>query len=212
MKEKTTSRSIPPVLNLVKRSDRLSSKLLQENTFYSQFSPLPSKVTTLGFLATNKQFTPFTMTPDRKHLLPLSVFVPCFVVLSCLCSLVAADCYWLDGSNADDMHECYGTGGADGLCCAEGDLCLLNHLCQKTGTTDWFYRGACYVQDWTQAQTCPQVCDDPSVGEYLNAPHPVAQCDGPPYAMYFCNDSNSGSECWRFSDDVYVFTLPGKVH
>lgn len=78
-------------------------------------------------------------------------------MVSHLFSFVAADCYWPDGSNALDMQECYGPNGADGLCCAPGDSCLMNQLCRDS-IDHSFYRGACNMQNWTQGMTCPQFC------------------------------------------------------
>ncbi|ROV87171.1 hypothetical protein VMCG_10657 [Cytospora schulzeri] len=149
------------------------------------------------------------MASHRKLSHPLSVLLSCFIVFAYLGSLVSADCYWPDGSNAYDMHECYGTAGADGLCCAQGDLCLLNHLCQENGTTDSLYRGACNVQDWTQATTCPEFCAEPDTGSDLAAAQPVGQCWGLA-DRYFCDTGNYfHSICPLLSNSSDIFTLTG---
>ncbi|KUI74278.1 hypothetical protein VM1G_11957 [Cytospora mali] len=149
------------------------------------------------------------MASYHKIHLHLSVLLLCFVLLGYVCQLVAADCYWPDGSSAPDMHECYGTAGADGLCCAQGDLCLLNHLCQESGTTKSLYRGACNMPDWTQAATCPEICAKPNTGSNLTAAQPVGQCDGLP-DQYFCNAGNTTQlDCWRHPPSSDVFTLSG---
>lgn len=147
------------------------------------------------------------MASNREHLLSLPVISAFFIMLAYLCSPVAADCFWPDGSDAYDMHECYSTAGADGLCCAEGDLCLLNHLCQAAGTTSALYRGACNMPDWTQASTCPQVCDDPKTGSNSTAAQPVGEC-GTNDGEYFCSTGDTDCSDYGPTD---LFTLSGKL-
>ncbi|ROW08153.1 hypothetical protein VPNG_06961 [Cytospora leucostoma] len=151
------------------------------------------------------------MASNCKHLRPFFVLLPCFIVLTYLLSLVAAECYWPDGSNAYDMHECYGTTGADGLCCAQGDLCLLNTLCQKNGTTHTYYRGACNTQNWTQAATCPEFCNDAKSGSNLTAAQPVGQCEATDN-VFFCDTSHKHfMDCYATTVSAEVFGLLGKV-
>lgn len=167
-----------------------------------------SLLSTPPFSDTLQQLPNSTMPSNRKLLLPLSVL--CLIVLAHFFSLVSADCYWPDGSNAYDMHECYGTAGADGLCCAQGDLCLLNHLCQEKGTTNSLYRGACNMKDWTQAATCPKFCAGPDTGSNLTAAQPVGQCWGLD-DRYFCDTGNYyDSICPILSNSSDIFTLSGK--
>lgn len=168
------------------------------------------------------------MAPNRHLRLPLSVLLPCLTALSLLSPPVSADCYWPDGSTAYDMHECYGTDGADGLCCAQGDLCLLNHLCQEssgtrttTTTTNSsssggsLYRGACNTPDWTQGATCPDFCAGPAAGGSngnLTAAQPVGKCWGL-RDQYFCDTGGrDGSSCPGPPDNRSdVFSLSGKM-
>lgn len=151
------------------------------------------------------------MASNFKHLRPLFVFLPCFIALTYLLSLVAAECYWPDGSNAFDMHECYGTTGADGLCCAQGDLCLINTLCQKKGTTHTYYRGACNTPNWTEAETCTEFCTDAESGSNLTAAQPVGQCEAT-FDVYFCDTSHKHfMDCYDPSVTVEFTLLEGKV-
>lgn len=123
---------------------------------------------------------------------------------------VASDCYWPDGSEAYDQHECYGTEGADGLCCAEGDLCLLNHLCQVNGTTATFYRGACSMPGDTNS-TCATICTDSSSGGNLSGEQPVGQCSGSSNEFYCSTDKATGSNCTSFASSIQVYTLSGEL-
>lgn len=95
--------------------------------------------------------------PTSINVLGTHMLLLLLAMVSHLFSFVAADCYWPDGSNALDMQECYGPNGADGLCCAPGDSCLMNQLCRDS-IDHSFYRGACNMQNWTQGMTCPQFC------------------------------------------------------
>lgn len=122
---------------------------------------------------------------------------------------VASDCYWPDGSDAYDQHECYGINGADGLCCAEGDLCLLNHLCQVNGTIATFYRGACSIPEDTNS-TCATICTDSSSGSNLSGAQPVGQCAGSNNEFYCNTDTAAGSNCSSFARSVQVYTLSGE--
>ncbi|POS71738.1 hypothetical protein DHEL01_v209870 [Diaporthe helianthi] len=100
-----------------------------------------------------------TMTASTSnHALSLHTLLLLLATVSHLFSLVTADCYWPDGSNAFDMQECYGSEGADGLCCAPGDSCLMNQLCRNE-IDNSFYRGACNMQNWTEGMTCPKFCN-----------------------------------------------------
>lgn len=122
---------------------------------------------------------------------------------------VASDCYWPDGSEAYDQHECYGTEGADGLCCAEGDWCLLNHLCQVNGTTATFYRGACSLPGVTNS-TCATICTNSTSGSNLSGEQSVGQCLGSSNEFYCSTDKATGSNCTSFATSVQVYTLSGK--
>lgn len=108
-----------------------------------------------------------------------------------LFSLVAADCYWPDGSNAYDMQECYGLCGADGLCCAPGDLCLVNHLCQSSGPDLALYRGACNMPNWTEAATCPKVCVSEKDGNNMTGIQIVENCYDEPF-FFACDNTGWG--------------------
>lgn len=106
--------------------------------------------------------------PAGNRLLRMRIFLLLLATLNDFFTLVAADCYWSDGSNAYDMQECYSQEGADGLCCAPGDLCLLNHLCQSNGLDHFLYRGACNMPNWTEAATCPEICVSERDGNNIN--------------------------------------------
>lgn len=122
-------------------------------------------------------------------------------------SLVAADCFWPDGSNAYDMQECYSQqGGADGLCCASGDLCLLNHLCQRIGADQFLYRGACNMPNWTEAATCPEVCVSEEHGNNMTDIQVVDNCFDEP--NFFVCDTGRQFACAAWNNPL--FTLPGR--
>lgn len=123
---------------------------------------------------------------------------------------VAGDCYWPDGSDAYDQHECYGTDGADGLCCAEGDLCLLNRLCQVNGTTASFYRGACSMPGDTNS-TCTTICTDSDSGSHLAGEQPVGQCSDSS-SEFYCDtpDKTADSNCTSYASSAQVYTLSGE--
>lgn len=152
------------------------------------------------------------MTAQRRisallALLPLLPLIP----------PVAADCYWPDGSAAYDQHECYGADGADGLCCAEGDLCLLNRLCQARGPAPAaLYRGACSLPGDTNS-TCATMCTDARGGSDLAGEQPVGRCSGAGDTFYCDTGGDDDDEavglrnCSSFASDVQVYTLSGEL-
>lgn len=136
----------------------------------------------------------------RMHILLLSL-----AILSQFFPLVAGDCYWPDGSNAYDMQECYSKDGADGLCCAQGDLCLLNHLCQS-GLDRSLYRGACNMPNWTEAATCPEICVSEKDGNNMTDIQTVYNCYNEP--DFFVCDTGRGFICASWNNPI--FTMSGR--
>ncbi|KAI3397213.1 hypothetical protein diail_11092 [Diaporthe ilicicola] len=145
--------------------------------------------------------------PTSNHLLQTCLLLLATIVQ--FWSLVGADCYWHDGSNAGDMQECYSADGADGLCCAPGDICLLNHLCQTIELNDEFeyslYRGACNMPNWTEAATCPEICVNPEQKDNIRDIQLVQECDETPDWFYCKVGGDEGSNCV----ETPVFTLSG---
>lgn len=130
----------------------------------------------------------------------------CLATLIHFFPLVTADCYWPDGSNAYEMQECYSQEGADGLCCASGDLCLLNHLCQRTGVDRSLYRGACNMPNWTEAATCPDICVSEKDGDNMTDIQIVDNCFDKP--SFFVCGTGRGLACAAW--DSPLFTLSGR--
>ncbi|KAG6359083.1 hypothetical protein INS49_012603 [Diaporthe citri] len=137
-----------------------------------------------------------------NHILQVRVLLLIQAILYLLFSLVAADCYWPDGSNAYDMQECYGLCGADGLCCAPGDLCLVNHLCQRNGPDHALYRGACNMPNWTEAATCPKVCVSEKDGNNVTGIQIVENCFDEPF-FFACDTTGLGNACVAWHDPVF---------
>lgn len=148
------------------------------------------------------------MTASASHLfLHIRILLLLQATLYLLFSLVAADCYWPDGSNAYDMQECYGLCGADGLCCAPGDLCLVNHLCQSSGPDLALYRGACNMPNWTEAATCPKVCVSEKDGNNMTGIQIVENCYDEPF-FFACDNTGLGNACAAWHDPV--FSMSGR--
>lgn len=141
-----------------------------------------------------------------KPLLRIRTLLFLQVSLNLLFSLVAADCYWADGSNAYNMQECYGQDGADGLCCMPGDSCLLNHLCQSKGSDTLLYRGACNMPNWTEAATCPQACTKKENGYNVTDIQIIDVCYDAP--GFFACDIDGGHGCFHWNNPVFL--LPGR--
>lgn len=144
------------------------------------------------------------MASADNHILRILLLLQATLYL--LFSLVSADCYWPDGSNAYDMQECYGLCGADGLCCAPGDLCLVNHLCQRNGTDRALYRGACNTPNWTEAATCPRFCISEKDGNTMNGTQIVENCFDEPF--FFVCDTGRANDCIAFN--APVFSMSGR--
>jgi hypothetical protein len=79
--------------------------------------------------------------------------------LSFLASLVKADCYYPNGSNATDYTyvPCKGGSGVSSCCIpSEGDVCLSNGLCYYDHGS-YPFRGACTDKSW-KSPSCPTWC------------------------------------------------------
>lgn len=143
-----------------------------------------------------------------NRLIRMRVILLLLATLNHFFTLVAADCYWPDGSNAYDMQECYSQEGADGLCCAPGDLCLLNHLCQSNGLNHFLYRGACNMPNWTEAATCPEICVSERDGNNINLTdiQIVDNCLDEP--NFFVCDTGRESACAALNNPL--FSMSGR--
>lgn len=118
---------------------------------------------------------------------------------------VAAECYWPDGSNAYNMQECYGPKGADGLCCAPGDLCLMNRLCRNEVDRS-LYRGACNMPNWTQAMTCPRFCVNKEHKNNMTDIHIVDECYDAP-GFFVCHAGIAGrNSCFDWNNPLFMLS------
>lgn len=122
--------------------------------------------------------------------------------LNLVLPLAAADCYWPDGSNAYDMQECYSQEGADGLCCAPGDLCLTNHLCRHNEVNGSLYRGACNMPNWTEAATCTHICMSAEHGDNMTDIQTVENCFDQP--MFFVCGTGKDGACAAWHNPVFT--------
>lgn len=136
------------------------------------------------------------------HLLRMRTLLALLATSNHLFSLATADCYWPDGSNAYDMQECYSQEGADGLCCAPGDFCLVNHLCQRAGLDLSLYRGACTMPNWTEAATCTRVCMSAEHGDNMSDTQIVENCFDQPI-FFVCGTGREGA-CAARSNPVFT--------
>jgi hypothetical protein len=138
-----------------------------------------------------------------NRLLGIRTILLLLAMVNHLFSLVAADCYWPDGSTASDMQECYGANGADGLCCAPGDSCLMNHLCRNEIDRS-LYRGACNLQNWTQGMTCPQFCTSREYKNNMTNIQIVDECFEAP-GFYVCHTGVSPrNTCFDWNNPLFM--------
>lgn len=86
----------------------------------------------------------------------------------------------------------------------------MNHLCQSP-TYRTLYRGACNMPNWTEAETCPQICFDSEDEDNMSDIQLVEQCDVTT-EEYYCkaDEQIRGVDCSRSDLAVPVFTLPGR--
>lgn len=147
-------------------------------------------------------------TSAGNSILRMRILILLLAAVNRFFTLVAADCYWPDGSNAYDMQECYSQEVADGLCCAPGDLCLLNHLCQSNGEDRSLYRGACNMPNWTEAATCPEICVNERDGNNINLTdiQVVDNCMDEP--NFFVCDTGLESACAAWNNPC--FSMSGR--
>lgn len=138
-----------------------------------------------------------------SHLLGIRTLLLLLAAVNHLFLLVAADCYWPDGSNAYDMQECYSSKGADGLCCAPGDSCLMNHLCRNE-IDHSLYRGACNMQNWTQGMTCPHLCTSREYKNNMTGIQIVDECYDAP-GFYVCHTGiSSRNTCFDWNNPLFM--------
>ncbi|MDA4132587.1 MAG: hypothetical protein OK454_05620 [Thaumarchaeota archaeon] len=138
------------------------------------------------------------MAATAKPLLQMILLL----LLSPCVPFASADCYWADGSTDLDHDQCFSpSAGALGLCCATGDLCLDNGLCQ--GATG-YYRGSCSYPDWSMGD-CPNFCLDNGAGVHAVA---LQQCGGEG-VVFVCDDGSDSQGFPACNDSAAVVTLPG---
>ncbi|OAA66646.1 hypothetical protein SPI_01222 [Niveomyces insectorum RCEF 264] len=151
------------------------------------------------------------------------VFALCslLVLVTLLAQGVRAECYWPDGTENKGHEPCYANpGGAMGLCCRSGDVCLANGVCVSYNTGGGgsggsggleqgihsqrsYYRGSCTHADWSQGLNCPTACLN---GSGLNPDSDVGmvQCPVAEHDWICLDDDYSKSNC---STGAYIVTL-----
>ena len=141
-------------------------------------------------------------------------------LLAYLCFLgkARADCYWSDGTENDAHQPCYSShGGAVGLCCANGDICMTSGICMQSsassgqglsnGHSSAYYRGSCMFRDWSQGKNCPTVClkgpGTPPHADVPMIPCPDSDTD------WYCADGNvKKANC---SSGAYIVSLASTI-
>jgi hypothetical protein len=152
---------------------------------------------------------------SRRALLPLRASLLVVVVLAFLAARAHADCYWPDGTENDEHQPCYSPhGGAIGLCCGTGDVCLSNGVCMSHSEADTladvsadsniYYRGSCTFKDWSQDKNCPMMCIEGS-GISPHTDVGVIPCPGSDTDWY-CADSNMHKA--NCSTGAFIVSLP----
>lgn len=126
-----------------------------------------------------------------RHVWTLLVTLTAVIFLA---NVARADCYWPDGTENDEHQPCYVPhGGAIGLCCGTGDVCLSNGVCMSDMEVDAsegyiYYRGSCTFKDWSKGKNCPTMCIKGS-GISPHTDVGVIPCPGSDTGWY-CADSN----------------------
>ncbi|ERT02912.1 hypothetical protein HMPREF1624_01216 [Sporothrix schenckii ATCC 58251] len=144
------------------------------------------------------------------------------IAAAILASGVRADCYWPDGTENDEHQPCYSpNGGAIGLCCGTGDVCLSNGVCMSRssagGSTDMidsayasnldtsvYYRGSCTFKDWSQDKNCPTVCIKGS-GISPHTDVGIIPCPGSNTDWYCADGNMHKANC---STGAFIVSLP----
>ncbi|KJR84731.1 uncharacterized protein SPSK_09155 [Sporothrix schenckii 1099-18] len=147
------------------------------------------------------------------------------IAAAILASGVRADCYWPDGTENDEHQPCYSpNGGAIGLCCGTGDVCLSNGVCMSRssagGSTDMidsayasnldtsvYYRGSCTFKDWSQDKNCPTVCIKGS-GISPHTDVGIIPCPGSNTDWYCADGNMHKANC---STGAFIVSLPRPV-
>lgn len=148
-----------------------------------------------------------------------------FTVLALLASGAHADCYWPDGTENDEHQPCYSPhGGAIGLCCSTGDVCLSNGVCMSRGdsvaastssdledtenslSSAIYYRGSCTYKTWSEGENCPTMCIK-GAGIPPHTDVGIIPCPGSD-TNWYCADSNMNKA--NCSSGAFIVSLASK--
>lgn len=131
-----------------------------------------------GVTPSTAKHLPSPTNMRMTRLLVHGIFIFLFQVLAASFAY-ATQCYYPDKRMANDW-PCNGNdSGMPGPCCARGDMCLSNHLCQNPSTRK-IIRGSCTDQNWGPG--CPNFCKNEANSGGLD----LIQCDSGSVELYCC--------------------------
>ena len=106
----------------------------------------------------NSQFR--TIFSDKLRILVMKELFRLVFLLLSLCSFgYAQNCYYEGGVSATDYSYKPCSTTAASPCCipGESDVCLSSGMCYYP-EKNYFYRGACTDETWSDEGNCPQYC------------------------------------------------------
>lgn len=130
------------------------------------------------------------------------------ILLSISLRLVAAVCYYPDGSVSPQDTACLNNGD-NSTCCGQGYACLSNNICEATGDeikkpgASLYVRGSCTDPTW-RSNNCPQFCINPDY-DLLSGGMGIAKCANTTLDEYYCIDGLDDTVDCSSETDVLFF-------
>ena len=166
----------------------------------------------LSLLLPPRWLAPRVSRPSVPGHMPMPMVI-LFLAIALVAAGARADCYWPDGSENDQHQPCYSPhGGAVGLCCGAGDVCLSNGVCMSNSAVldararNIYYRGSCTFRDWSEGSNCPTIClKGPGISPHTNVG--VIPCPDSDTKWYCADGNMNKANC---SSGAFIVSLPSK--